>query len=60
MPVLIDFGSAREMGATLGTSRGTKGWIEGEMKDYHTSDKRHDLFAIDKIRVWLDAPILKD
>ncbi|EXU94875.1 protein kinase [Metarhizium robertsii] len=60
MPVLIDFGSAREMGAKLGTSRGTKGWIEGEMKDYHMSDKRHDLFAIDKIRLWLDAPMFSD
>ncbi|KAK2595515.1 hypothetical protein QQS21_006790 [Conoideocrella luteorostrata] len=56
MPVLIDFGSAREVGAKLGTSRGTKGWIEGEMKDYHTSDKAHDLFAIDKLRMWLDNP----
>lgn len=55
MPVLIDFGSAREIGARLGTSRGTKGWIDGEMKDYHTSDKRHDLFAIDKLRMWLDT-----
>lgn len=60
MPILIDFGSAREIGAKLGTSRGTKGWIEGEMKDYHTSDKRHDLFALEKIRMWLDAPIFDD
>lgn len=60
MPVLIDFGSACEIGAKLGTSRGTKGWIDGEMKDYHTSDKCHDLFALDKIRMWLDAPIFDD
>ncbi|OAA34215.1 Protein kinase-like domain protein [Metarhizium rileyi] len=40
--------------------RGTKGWIDGEMKDYHTSDKRHDLFAMEKIRVWLDALIFDD
>lgn len=56
MPVLIDFGSAREIGAKLGTSRGTKGWIDGEMKDYHTSDHRHDLFALEKIRTWLHNP----
>ncbi|KAL6866463.1 hypothetical protein ACO1O0_002574 [Amphichorda felina] len=60
MPILIDFGSAREIGAKLGTSRGTKGWIDGEMKDYHTSDKRHDFFALEKIRMWLDAPIFDD
>jgi serine/threonine protein kinase len=60
MPVLIDFGSAGEIGAELGTSRGTKGWIDGEMKDYHTSDKGHDLFALEKIRVWLDAPVFED
>lgn len=56
MPVLIDFGSAREAGAKLGTSRGTKGWIDGEIKDYHTSDYRHDLFALEKISTWLDSP----
>ncbi|KAM7183347.1 kinase-like protein [Rhypophila sp. PSN 637] len=56
MPVLIDFGSAREIGTKLGTSRGTKGWIEGEMKDYHTSDSGHDLFALEMIRLWLDSP----
>lgn len=60
MPVLIDFGSAQEIGAKLGTSRGTKGWINEEMKDYHTSDKRHDFFALEKIRTWLNAPIFDD
>lgn len=60
MPVLIDFGSAREIGAKLGTSRGTKGWVDGEMKDYHTSDNHHDLFTLDKIRAWLDAPTFDD
>ncbi|KAH7401400.1 kinase-like domain-containing protein [Pyrenochaeta sp. MPI-SDFR-AT-0127] len=60
MPVLIDFGSAREIGLKLGTSRGTKGWIDGEMKDYHTSDSRHDLFALEKIRTWLDTPTFGD
>ena len=60
MPVLIDFGSAREIGTKLGTSRGTKGWIDQDMKDYHTSDKCHDFFALDKIRVWLDGPVFDD
>ena len=60
MPVLIDFGSAREIGAKLGTSRGTKGWIDRDMKDYHTSDEGHDFFALDKIRIWLDAPTFDD
>ncbi|KAL2375496.1 serine/threonine protein kinase [Blastomyces gilchristii SLH14081] len=57
MPILIDFGSAREIGAKLGTSRGTKGWINKDMKDYHTSDNHHDLFALEKICSWLEAPI---
>lgn len=60
MPVLIDFGSARKIGAKLGTSRGTKGWINGDMKDYHTSDERHDFFALEKIRIWLNDPIFDD
>jgi len=28
MPVLIDFGSTRVIGTKLGTSRGTKGWMD--------------------------------
>ena len=58
-PVLRDFEAAREIGAKLGIRRGTEGWIEGEMEDYHTSDKRHDLFALGKIRAWLDNPTLE-
>lgn len=60
VPIVIDFGSAREFGAKLGTSRGAKGWIDKDMKDYHTSDMRHDLFALEKIRTWLDDPVLDD
>lgn len=45
MPVLIDFGSAREVGSLLGTSRGTSGWIQGRIEDYTTSKKEHDVFA---------------
>ncbi|KAH6957948.1 kinase-like domain-containing protein [Ilyonectria sp. MPI-CAGE-AT-0026] len=37
-PVLIDFGSARRIGDKLSTSRGTKDWIDCEMKDYTTSE----------------------
>ena len=55
-PFLRDFEAAREIGAKLGIRRRTEGWIEGEMKDYHTSDKNHDLFALGKIRAWLDNP----
>ncbi|MBE3043324.1 protein kinase family protein [Candidatus Bathyarchaeota archaeon] len=61
MPVLIDFGSSREIGAKLGTSLGTKGWIEvEEMEDYDTSETGHDMFALEKIRAWLDAPTFDD
>lgn len=60
MPVLIDFGSAREVGAKLGTSRGTQAWIDKQMKDYHTSDKSHDISALEKVRKWLDAPTFDD
>lgn len=57
LPVLIDFGSAQPVGNKLGTSRGTDGWIDSSMDDYHTSETKHDEYAIEKIRSWLDAPI---
>ncbi|KAH6700696.1 kinase-like domain-containing protein [Leptodontidium sp. MPI-SDFR-AT-0119] len=60
MPVLIDFGSCHEIGKKLTTSRGTKGWIDEDMKDYTTSEKRHDTSALAKIRVWLDKPIFEN
>ncbi|KAM7185626.1 Protein kinase-like domain containing protein [Rhypophila sp. PSN 637] len=60
MPVLIDFGSAREIGAKLRTSWGTKRWIEGDMKDYHMSDSGYDIFALEKIRIWLESPAFND
>ncbi|KAI9831652.1 MAG: hypothetical protein M1819_004718 [Sarea resinae] len=60
MPILIDFGSAREIGQELSTSRGTRGWIDGEMMDYTKSEKRHDISALDKIRAWLDKPTFID
>ncbi|KAI9656023.1 MAG: hypothetical protein M1821_005084 [Bathelium mastoideum] len=60
MPILIDFGSSLEIGKKLGTSRGTKGWIEEDMKEYTTSEKRHDISALLKIRAWLEKPSFRD
>ncbi|KAH7268714.1 kinase-like domain-containing protein [Fusarium solani] len=59
-PILIDFGSARRIGEKLSTSRGTKGWIDCEMKDYTTSETRHDTSALTKFRTWLDNPTFED
>ncbi|KAI0974131.1 kinase-like domain-containing protein [Xylaria arbuscula] len=59
-PILIDFGSAVEIGRPLGTSRGTSGWIEGRIEDYTTSRKEHDIFALEKIQIWLDNPTFDD
>jgi hypothetical protein len=56
MPVLVDFGSCREIGHELGISRGTMGWIEGDIRDYNLSEERHDWFAVEKIRAWLEKP----
>ena len=56
LPVLIDFNSARKINVPLGTSRGTAGWIEGKIEDYTTSRKENDIFALKKIRIWLDNP----
>jgi serine/threonine protein kinase len=55
LPVLIDFGSCREIGEKLTTSRGTPGWVD-DRDDYDTSEMRHDIFAIEKIREWLKQP----
>ena len=59
-PILIDFGSARRIGEKLSTSRGTKGWISCAMEDYTTSETQHDIFALAKLRVWLDNPTFED
>ncbi|KAI1372151.1 kinase-like domain-containing protein [Hypoxylon crocopeplum] len=53
MPVLIDFDSCRPVGKKLTYSRGTPGWIDKD-ESYDTSETRHDTFAINKIRTWLD------
>ncbi|POR35871.1 Serine/threonine protein kinase [Tolypocladium paradoxum] len=59
-PILIDFGSARRIGEKLSTSRGTKDWINCDMKDYTTSETGHDTSALTKICTWLDSPTFKD
>lgn len=53
LPVLIDFGGCQPIGSKLKYIRGTKGWIDGEIEDYTTSDEQHDLSALDKISSWL-------
>lgn len=60
MPVLIGFGSAGKIGSLLGTSWGMSGWIEGRIEDYTTSEKEHDIFALEKMRLWLDNPTFDD
>ena len=47
--VVIDFGSCRPFGKRL-MSTGTYGWIDEE---FTTSEKRHDVAALDKIEKWL-------
>ncbi|KAL7619501.1 hypothetical protein AAE478_010041 [Parahypoxylon ruwenzoriense] len=54
MPVLADFDSCRRVGQSLTYSRGTPGWIDKD-DSYDTSETRHDTFAIEKIRTWLDG-----
>jgi serine/threonine protein kinase len=48
-PVLIDFGSCQPFGKLLQTF-GTPGWFE---EDFWTSEKKHDTFAMGKLREWL-------
>ncbi|KAK3293064.1 uncharacterized protein B0H64DRAFT_465012 [Chaetomium fimeti] len=44
------------IGRKLGASRGTVGWIDGDVLEYAVSEERHDLSALEKVRVWLDDP----
>ncbi|KXX83422.1 Calcium/calmodulin-dependent protein kinase type 1B [Madurella mycetomatis] len=60
MLVLIDFGSAREVGKLLGTSRGTSGWIEGTIEEYTTSSKENDIVVLEKLRTRLDNPTFEN
>ncbi|KAH6957514.1 kinase-like domain-containing protein [Ilyonectria sp. MPI-CAGE-AT-0026] len=55
-PILVDFGSAHRIGEKLTTSRASKGWIDGGIGEYTTSETQHDISALSKIRVWLENP----
>ncbi|CAM1507433.1 Fc.00g070740.m01.CDS01 [Cosmosporella sp. VM-42] len=50
LPVLIDFGSCQPFGKRLQTF-GTPGWVE---EDFSTSEKRHDTFALGRLRQWIE------
>lgn len=52
-PILIDFEGCQKVGTKLKHIRGTRGWIEGSMEDYDTSEAKHDIDALGKIRRWL-------
>jgi serine/threonine protein kinase len=52
MPVLIDFGSTQPFGKRL-QSLGTEGWYE---ELFVTSEKKHDTYALGKLREWLQKP----
>lgn len=56
MPIVIDFSSCQKFGEELTISGGTEGWMEGDVDDYTTSEKSHDIYALVKIRAWLDNP----
>ncbi|KGO74739.1 hypothetical protein PITC_083480 [Penicillium italicum] len=57
IPILIDFGGCQPIGTYLKHIRGTRGWIDGEIKDHNTSKKEHDVSALAKISAWLDRPV---
>ncbi|KAK3385491.1 kinase-like domain-containing protein [Podospora didyma] len=52
IPILIDFGSCQPFGKPLVTL-GTEGWVD---EIFFTSEKEHDLVALEKIREWLVNP----
>ena len=52
-PILIDFEGCQKLGTELKHIRGTKGWIEGDIGDHNTSEAKHDIYALGKIRDWL-------
>jgi hypothetical protein len=51
--VVIDFGSCQPFGAKL-MSTGTYGWIDDE---FTTSEREHDVAALDKIEAWLEDAV---
>ncbi|KGQ10117.1 Serine/threonine-protein kinase/endoribonuclease IRE2 [Beauveria bassiana D1-5] len=52
MPVLIDFGSCQPFGGRL-QSLGSPGWCE---EVFFTSQAKHDMYALRKLREWLEKP----
>jgi serine/threonine protein kinase len=50
-PILIDFGSCQPFGMEI-LLAGTPGWYD---EKFFTSEKKHDLVALPKIRRWLDG-----
>lgn len=52
MPGLIDFGSCARFGGRL-QSLGSPGWYE---ELFYTAEARHDTYALNKMREWLDKP----
>ncbi|KAK6506487.1 hypothetical protein TWF506_011394 [Arthrobotrys conoides] len=50
MPVLIDFGGCQPFGKRI-TSNGTEGWRE---ELFFTSEKKHDNYALGKLREWFE------
>jgi serine/threonine protein kinase len=55
-PVLIDFGSAHRQGDLIVGPLGTTGWMETMDAWYCISSESHDLWALEKLRGWLDKP----
>jgi serine/threonine protein kinase len=60
LPVLIDFEGCQKFGTKLKYIRGTTGWIEGEVGNHNISEARHDTFALEKIRAWLEDPVSQE
>ncbi|KAL2119939.1 hypothetical protein VTJ04DRAFT_6900 [Mycothermus thermophilus] len=52
LAVLIDFGSCAPYGSGL-QSLGSPGWYE---ELFYTSEAKHDMYALNKMRTWLDNP----
>ncbi|KAJ0168374.1 Serine/threonine-protein kinase/endoribonuclease IRE2 [Colletotrichum tanaceti] len=52
LPVLLDFGSCAPYGQRL-QSLGSEGWYE---KLFFTSEKEHDDFSLNKMKVWIQNP----
>ncbi|CAG8366941.1 unnamed protein product [Penicillium salamii] len=57
MPILIDFEGCQKLGTALKYIRGSEEWIEGDIESYNTSEAQHDIFALGKIREWLERPL---